>query len=165
MHEHLFGFSPGPGSRRSLSARGQFLNTFAGLGFCVAFSLLALGSYLIAQQLENPVEAQPVGLLFAALLIATATTLLYCLLHPSRRPRPRVAIWPPGASWERRTVVVARCNTGMRTKQWGDLPLHGRYVDRTRVRIQHQIGLTREESPGSSAPPESAGDALRAQPQ
>ena len=58
MHGYLFGFSPGPGSRRSLSARGQFRNTFAGLGFSVAFSLLALGSYLIEQQFENPVNAQ-----------------------------------------------------------------------------------------------------------
>ena len=47
MHGYLFGFSPGPGSRRSLSARGQFLNTFAGIGFSLAFSLLALGGYLI----------------------------------------------------------------------------------------------------------------------
>ena len=140
MHGYLFGFSPGPGSRRSLSARGQFLNTFAGLGFCVAFSLLALGSYLIEQQFENPVNAQSIELLFAALLIATAITLLYCLLHPSRKSRRRVAVWPPGASWERRTVVVARSSTGMRTKHRGELPWQGRYVDRTRIRIQRETG-------------------------
>jgi hypothetical protein len=141
VHASLFGFSPGPGSRRSLSARGQFLNTFAGLGFSVAFSLLALGGYLIEQQFENPVAAQSVGLLFAALLIATAITLLYCLLHPSRKSRRRVPVWPAGASWEQRTVVVARSNTGTRTKHRGDLPLHGRYVDRTRILIQRQAGI------------------------
>ena len=116
MHGYLFGFSTGPGSRRSLAARGQFLNTFAGLAFCVAFSLLALGSYLIEQQFENPVEAQSIGLLFAALLIATATTLLYCLLHPSRKSRRRVAAWPGAAPWEPRTIAVARRNTTTRTK-------------------------------------------------
>jgi len=141
VHGYLFGFSPGPGSRRSLAARGQLLNTFSGLAFCVAFSLLALGSYLIEQQFENPVEAQSIGLLFAALLIATAITLLYCLLHPSKKSRRRVAIWPAGASWEQRTVVVARGNTGTRTKHRGDLPLHGRYVDRTRILIQRQAGI------------------------
>lgn len=135
MHGYLFGFSPGPGSRRSLSARGQFLNTFAGRGFCVAFSLLALGSYLIEQQFENPVNAQSIGLLFAALLIATAITLLYCLLHPSRKSRRCAAVWPAGASWERRTVMVTRSNTGTRTKNRGELPWHGRYVDRTRIRV------------------------------
>jgi hypothetical protein len=165
VHGYFFGFSTGPGSRRSLAARGQFLNTFAGLAFCVAFSLLALGSYLIEQQFENPVEAQSIGLLFAALLIATAITLLYCLLHPSRKSRRRVAAWPGAASWEPRTTAVARCNTRARTKRRGNLPLHGRYVDRTRILIQRQAGFTHEESPGSSAPPESGGDAARGQPQ
>jgi len=37
--------------------------------------------------------------------------------------------------------VVARCNTGTRTKHRGDLPLHGRYVDRTRILIQPQAGI------------------------
>jgi hypothetical protein len=136
MRGYLFGFSPALGSRRSLAARGQFLNTFAGPGFCVALSLLALGGYLIADQLENPVEAQSVGLLFAALLIATAITLLYCLLHPSRKLRHRVAAWPAAASWEEKTVVVARCTTRTRIEDRNRLPLHGRYVDRTRIRIQ-----------------------------
>jgi hypothetical protein len=140
VHPYLFGYSPGPGSRRSLSARGQFLNTFFGLGFCVVFSLLTLGGYLIEQQFENPVEAQSIGLLFAALLIATAITLLYCLLHPSRKSRRRAAIWPAGASWERRTVVVARSSTGTRTKHRNELPWHGRYVDRTCIRIQRESG-------------------------
>jgi hypothetical protein len=45
------------------------LNTFSGLGFSVAFSLLVLGSYLISQLFENPVNAESLGLLFAALLI------------------------------------------------------------------------------------------------
>lgn len=140
MHGHVFGFAPGPASRRSLSARGQFLNAFSGLGFCVALSLLALGGYLIQQQFENPVAAQSVGLLLAALLIATATTLLYCLLHPSRKSRRRVAVWPPGASWEPRTVVVARSSTGTRTKHRNELPWHGRYEDRTHIRIQRESG-------------------------
>jgi hypothetical protein len=137
---YLFGFSPDPASRRSLSARGKFLNTFAGLGFCIAFSLLAWGSYLIQQQFENPVNAQSIGLLFAALLIATAITLLYCLLHPSRKSRHRVPVWPSGASWERRTVVIARGSTGTRTKLRADLAWQGRYEDRTRIRIQRESG-------------------------
>jgi hypothetical protein len=165
VHGYPFALSPGRSSRQSLSARGQFLNTFAGLGFCVAFSLLALGGYLIAKQFENPVEAQSFGLLFAAVLIATAITLLYCLLHPSRKARCHLAAWPGLAIWEQKTAVVARRNTGTRTKHRGDLPWHGRYVDRARILIQRQTGFTREESPGSSAPPGSAGDVVRARPQ
>jgi hypothetical protein len=136
MHSRPFRFSFGLGSRRSLAARGHFLNTFAGFGYVVALSLLALGGYLIGEQFENPVQAQSVGLLFAALLIATSITLLYCLLHPSRKVRRRGDAWPAAASWEQKTIVLARCNTGMRVEDRNDLPLHGRYVDRTRVRIQ-----------------------------
>jgi hypothetical protein len=137
MHSRPFSCSLRPGSRRSLAARGHFLNTFAGIGYGVALSLLALGGYLIDEQFENPVEAQSVGLLFAALLIATSITLLYCLLHPSRKSRPHSATaWQAPASWEQKTIVLARCNTGMRIKDRNELPLHGRYVDRTRVRIQ-----------------------------
>ena len=137
MRDRLFGLSLGLGSRRSLAARGQFLNTFAGIGYGVALSLLALGGYLIGEQFENPVQAQSVVLLFAALLVATSITLLYCLLHPSRKLRRRGATaWPAAASWEQKTIVLARCNTGMRIKDRTDLPLHPRYVDRTRVRIQ-----------------------------
>jgi hypothetical protein len=141
VHGYLFGFASGPGSRRSLSARGHFLNTFAGIGFGLAFSLLALGSYLIEQEFENPVAAQSAGLLFAAMLIATAVTLFYCLLHPSRKPPRRCAVWPAGTSREEKTVVVARCNAATRMKQRSDLPLHGRYVDRTRILIQRQAGI------------------------
>jgi hypothetical protein len=140
MRGSLFRFSPHPASRRSLSARGQLLITFAGLGFCVAFALLALGGYLIQQEFENPVKAQSIGLLLAALLIATAITLLYCLLHPSRKSPRRIPVWPAGASWERRTVVVARSSTGTRTKLRADLPWRGRYEDRTRIRIQRESG-------------------------
>jgi len=138
VHGYLFGFASGLGSRRSLSARGHFLNTFAGIGFSLAFSLLALGSYLIEQEFENPVAAQSAGLLFAAMLIATAVTLLYCLLFPSRKPARRRAVWPAGTSWEGKTVVVARYNAATRIKH---LPLHVRYVDRTRILIQHQAGI------------------------
>lgn len=133
---YLFNILPGLGPRRSLAARGHFLSTFAGPGFCVVVSLLALGGYLIAEQFENPVKAQSTGLLFAALLISTAITLLYCLLHPSRKLRHRVALWPAPASWEQKTVVVARRNTEMLSKDRRDLPWHGRYVDRMRIRIQ-----------------------------
>jgi hypothetical protein len=133
---YLFNILPGLGPRPSLAARGQFLNTFAGPGFCLVLALLALGGYLIAQEFENPVQAHSTGLLVAALLIPTAITLLYCLLHPSRKLRCRGAVWPAPSSWERKTVVVARCNTGTQSKNRSDLPLHGRYVDRTRIRIE-----------------------------
>ena len=135
MRGHLFGCLFDSGSRSSLTARGQLRNTFAGPGFCLGLSMLALGGYLIADELQNPFEAQSVGLLFAAVLIATAITLLFGLLHPSRRPRRRVSVWPATASQEEETVLTARCSTGRRNEQPDGGPLHGRYVDRARIRV------------------------------
>jgi hypothetical protein len=76
-----FSFSPARGTRHSLSARGQFLNTFAGIGFSVAFSLFALAGYLIQTQFDDPIQAQSVSLLVAALSISTASLCCtaYCI--------------------------------------------------------------------------------------
>jgi hypothetical protein len=133
---YLFDALPALGSRRSLAARGQFLNTFAGITLCVSFSLLALGGYLIEEQFQNPVQAQSVELLVAALLIATATTLLFCLLHSSRRLRHHVAVRPLPAFKEKKTTVVARCNSEADHTGCTALPLHSHFVDRTVIRIR-----------------------------
>jgi hypothetical protein len=133
---HLFRLLPGFGSRRSLAARGQFLNTFGGLAFCVAITLLTLGGYLIEQQFANPVQDQSGALLFAALLIATATTLLYFLLHSSRRLHRHVPVGAVPVLWEENPLVVARGNTGARLQDGAAVPLHGRFVDRAFVRIR-----------------------------
>ena len=132
---YLYDGLPGLGSRRSLASRGQFLNTFAGITLCVSFSLLALGGYLIEEQFQNPVQAQSVALLLAALLIATAASLLFCLLNSSRRSRHHGAAWPLPTSWEKKTILVARCNTGTRVANPGRQS-HGRFVDRTLIRIR-----------------------------
>jgi hypothetical protein len=134
MARRFFGIAVGPASHRSLSARGQCLNTFAGIGFSLALSLLALGGYLIEQQFANPLEAQSLALPIAALLIATAITLLYCLLRPSRRLRADIAACPAAVSWEEKNIAVAMSPSRMR--QAADMPLPGRYIDRAQIRIQ-----------------------------
>ncbi len=122
--------------RRSLSARGQLLNTFAGIWFCLTILLLALGGYMIEEQFSNPVASESAGLLFAAVLIATAITLLFCLLHPSRKSRHHSAVPTAAISRESRTMVIARLSTGMSVENRRSLPLHARYVDHARVVIQ-----------------------------
>jgi len=134
MARGFFGLPLGLGSQRSLSARGQRLNTFAGIGFALAFSLLALGGYLIEQQFANPLEAQPLALPIAALLIATAITLLYCLLHSSKKLRNHITAWPATVSWEEKNVAVATSTS--RTRQAADIAPSSRYVDRARILIQ-----------------------------
>ena len=122
--------------QRSLSARGQLLHTFAGLGLCLALSLLALGGFLIEEEFRDPVAASSVGLVLASLLIATAITLLYCILRPSKKLRPRASEPPHVMSWEPKTMVIARATTGIRIGNSRCLPLHARYVDHARVVIQ-----------------------------
>ena len=135
MALRFFGLPLELGSQRSLSARGQCLNTLGGIGFSVAFSLMALGGYLIEQQFANPIEAQSLGLPVAALLIATAVTLLYRLLHSFRKLQHNIIAWPSVAvSLERKNVAVAR--SASRTRQAADMPLPARYVDRARICIR-----------------------------
>ena len=122
---------PGPG--RSLSARGHFLKTFAGIGYCLEFSLLALGGYGMEEQFANPLEAHSVGLLFSASLIATAVTLLYLLLHRFWQTADSIAPWPPISCEEESASVRFATSSGENRKA---TPLHGRYVDRAFVRIQ-----------------------------
>ena len=123
---------PGPG--RSLSARGHFLKTFAGIGYCLAFSLLALGGYGMEEQFANPLEAHSVGLLFSASLIATAVTLLYLLLNPSRQIADPIAPWPAPISCEEENAIVRFAMNSEENPK--GIPPHGRDVDRAFVRVQ-----------------------------
>jgi len=133
MRDYLFGRALWPGSGRSLSARGHFLKTFAGIGYCLAFSLLALGGYGMEEQFANPLEAHPAGLLVSASLIATAVILLYLLLNPSQQIADPIAPWPP-ISWEEESADVMSATRSEENRE--AMPSHSRYVDRVLVRIQ-----------------------------
>jgi hypothetical protein len=132
MPRSFLPFGLGHGSR-SLSVRGQHLNTFAGIGFSLAFALLALGAYVVAQQFADPVRAQPLNVPLAALLITTAFTLLYCLLRPWRRAWHDVAELPtPVYDDEENLLAVACAPRSLKPEQ---MPAASRYVDRARIRI------------------------------
>jgi hypothetical protein len=103
------------------------------MGFSVAFSLLALGGYLIAQQFTHPMQAQSLDLPFAALLFTTALTLLYWLLYRSRTSQREVTEWA-AECWEEKNVVVVSSDAPARTPD--DIPAARRYVDRARICIR-----------------------------
>jgi hypothetical protein len=123
-----------PGSGQSLSARGHFLKTFAGIGYCLTFSLLALGGYGMEEQFANPLQAHPAGLLVSASLIATAVILLYLLLNPSRQIADPIAPWPVPIFLEEESAIVRFATSSEENRK--AIPPHGRYVDRAFVRIQ-----------------------------
>lgn len=164
MRDYLLRRSLRRGSRRSLAARGQFVNNFAGIAYCLAFSLLALGGYGIEDQFANPLEAYPAGLLLSALLIATAASLLYLLLPPFRQRGHRIAPRPAGIFWGEESAAV-KSATRSEENRWKAVPLHGRYIDHALVRIQRPARITPGEWPGSNALPESTGDEAHARPQ
>jgi len=123
-------------SQRSLSARGQLLNTFAGMLWCLALALLALGAYLIHDQFADPIQAPAAGLILGALLMATAISLLFALLQPARKLHAPVMAerraMPPS---EESMIVLAR--SGCRALPWNggcQEPQLSRYVDRMRIR-------------------------------
>lgn len=123
------------GMEHSLAARGQFLNNFKELGVSLAVLLLAAGGYLFAEQLGAPDQDETAGLLLAAFLIATAVTLLYCLLHPAGKSRQRARVWPNAVAWEHNTILIARGNNRSRGEAQVSGAWRTRYVDRARVRI------------------------------
>jgi uncharacterized BrkB/YihY/UPF0761 family membrane protein len=123
--------------RPLLAARGRSLRIFGGQAVFLALAFLMLGAYFLEQQFADPVRAQASGLLVAAVLIAAAVTLLYCLLRPVRRLRHhRIIIHPTllsSSSWSDRGLAA----TERQTSAWRDDrkdPLPHRYVDRTRIR-------------------------------
>ena len=134
MPSGAFRLMPGRGSRLSLSARGQRLNTFAGIGFSLAFALLAMGAYVIAQQFADPVQAHSLSVPLAAALIATAVTLLYCLLRPWRKLRHDLTESPVLVYWEEKDAAVVASRP--RTREQQQITVTGRYVDRVRIRIR-----------------------------
>jgi hypothetical protein len=98
--------------------------------------LLALGAYILEQEFADPVQAQAAGLLFAAVLIAAAVSLMYCMLHPARKVRHRVIIRRiPTPYWNEPGLSA----TERRTLAWREVDENSlpriRYVDRTRIRV------------------------------
>lgn len=124
------------GARLLLASRGRSLRVFAAQTVFVSLALLALGAYLLEEQFADPMQAQGAGLLFAALLIAAAVSLLYFLICPARKIRHhRIVIRTvPLSSWSDegvRTVEAKRLAWRQRHEGLSDL----RYVDRARVRL------------------------------
>jgi len=97
-------------------------------------SLVLLGGYLIADEFKNPLSSQSVGLFVAAVILATAMTLLLELTQLFRGTRREVARNPVRIQDPK---VVAR-SMAHKFSMSGNLrpylPYHRGYIDRVRVR-------------------------------
>jgi hypothetical protein len=74
-------------------------------------------------------------LLFAALLIATSCTLMFWLLHPFSRTT-RATYTAIHVVPDEKPETIVRLNSATRAGALPSVPLHQRYLDRTRVLIQ-----------------------------
>src|ERR1700685_3656757 len=71
-------------SKRVLAVRGGAMRTFAGLAIVLTLVLLCLGVYLIQDQFAHPLPSSSIALFTAAVILATAMTLLYELIQLPR---------------------------------------------------------------------------------
>jgi predicted anti-sigma-YlaC factor YlaD len=61
------------------------VRTFGGLAGFLALFFLLFGLYLLGDAFENPLAAQPIGVLAAAFSITLAVIMLFYLLKPGHK--------------------------------------------------------------------------------
>ena len=66
-------------------ARAGIARTFGGLGSFLAVIFLGAGIYLLQESFTDPLQAQAVGLIAGAFIIALATILIYFIFTPGKR--------------------------------------------------------------------------------
>jgi hypothetical protein len=78
--------SPSPPYARNIFvARSGIARTFGGLGSFLAVIFLGSGIYLLQESFTDPLQAQAVGLIAGAFIIARATILIYFIFTPGKR--------------------------------------------------------------------------------
>jgi hypothetical protein len=114
-----------------LSPRAAIRRVFGGMAIFVSCPLLGLGAYLIKNQFEDPLGSHPAGLLFAALLIATALVLVSYVIYPGGgRALEADAEFSDGQE-NQRTIEISPLVRESRK----DSPAHTRYCDTARIRL------------------------------
>jgi hypothetical protein len=66
-------------------ARSGIARTFGGLGSFLAIIFLGSGVYLLQESFTDPLQAQAVGLIAGAFIIALATILIYFIFTPGKK--------------------------------------------------------------------------------
>ncbi len=70
-----------------LVVRGSLPRTFLGMGLFAELALLLCGCYLLAEAVLQPLEANPVSVLGAGVMLALASVLLFYMVRPWQRQR------------------------------------------------------------------------------
>jgi uncharacterized BrkB/YihY/UPF0761 family membrane protein len=72
-------------ARNIFVAPSGIARTFGGLGSFLAIIFLGSGVYLLQESFTDPLQAQAVGLIAGAFIIALATILIYFIFTPGKR--------------------------------------------------------------------------------
>ena len=125
----------------TLALRGRAIRTFGSLTIVLTLALLFLGIYLIAGEFTNPIASGSLGLFIAAVVLATAMTLLLELSQLFRGTHRNVRL--SRAALVSDVNLVARAGRRAAGPALGyrpslsyapRLPYQRCYVDRVRVR-------------------------------
>jgi hypothetical protein len=120
---------------KSLAVRGGLARTFGGLVSFLAVTFLCAGFYILDDAFTNPLGAQAVALLAAAVIIALATVLLFYLLKPESKASKEAARQSHRAHSDAREQVFERIPDTPRNGAIApDLVYQRGYVDHSRIR-------------------------------
>jgi hypothetical protein len=146
-------------ARNVLPVRAGVARTFGGLGSFLAVIFLGSRGYLLQESFTDPLQAQAVGLIAGAFIIALATILIYFIFSPQKGLQSGQA-----RHLQEHTPVHSQAAPAspplLPAERGGQKP--GRH-DRKRLIQITQVEIRLAESPQNSALPICPGDAVRAQ--
>lgn len=70
-----------------LLVRAGAARTLGSIVTLISLALLCFGAYILVEALHHPLEAQTTEIIAAAVMIALAATMLFCLFEPGTSPR------------------------------------------------------------------------------
>jgi hypothetical protein len=130
-HHHHWDLYP----TKSLAVRGGLARTFGGLVSFLAVTFLCAGIYILDDAFANPLGAQAVALLAAAVIIALATVLLFYLLKPESRASKEAARQSHRAATRPREPLLEKIPDKPQSGTHGSGLVYQRgYVDHSRIR-------------------------------
>ena len=146
-------------ARNALLGGARLARTFRGLGSFLAVIFLGGGVYLLQESFTNSRQAQAVGLIAGAFIIALATILIYFIFSPQQELQSGQA-----GHLQEHTPVHSQAAPAssplLPAERGGQKPGRG---DRKRLIQITQVEIRLAESPQNSALPICPGDAVRAQ--
>jgi hypothetical protein len=125
---------------RPLVVRGGLVRTFGGLASFLALTFLCWGTYVLANAVANPIEAQPAAVLAGAFNVSLGAILFFYLIKPRRRARTAALQRSRGSIAHTKQLVFS--NAPFLVSDKGprrDLLYQRLYVDPSRIQPRSRV--------------------------